>query len=65
MGILSWLGFRVPEGKQARRRRLVRVGRDKPRIEKIKRAAAADVAAVEEDDKYFRPDSPGKQEDDL
>jgi hypothetical protein len=33
--------------------------------EEIKRAAAADVAAIEEDDEFFRPDAPGRQEDDL
>lgn len=60
MGILSWLGFRRPG-----RLRLVRSGPDKPRIEEIKTAAAEDVARVEEDDKYFDPDSPGNQEDEL
>jgi hypothetical protein len=60
MGILSWLGFRRPG-----RLHLVRSGRDNPRIEEIKRAAAEDVARVEEDDKYFDPDSPGNQEDEL
>ena len=35
------------------------------RQEKIQRAAAADVAAVQEDNKFFRPDGPGKAEDDL
>jgi len=36
--------------------------RERARTEEIKRAAAADVAAVEEDDRYFRPGDP---EDDL
>jgi hypothetical protein len=36
--------------------------RESARTEEIKRAAAADVAAVEEDDKYF---SQGDPEDDL
>lgn len=35
------------------------------RSDKIKDAAARDVEAIEEDDKYFRPDAPGHQEDDL
>lgn len=60
MSILSWLGL----GRQGRLH-LVRSGRDKPKIEEIKRAAAEDVARVEEDDKYFDPDSPGNQEDAL
>jgi hypothetical protein len=32
---------------------------------RIKEAAAADVAAIEEDDKFVSPDAPGRQEDDL
>jgi hypothetical protein len=41
-------------------------GRRDPRLEQIKRAAAADVADMEaEDRKYFRQDGPGKIEDDL
>jgi len=35
------------------------------RDEELKRAAAADVARIEQDDKYFGPDSPGSEEDDL
>ena len=37
-------------------------GRDHPRLDEIKRAAAADDAKIQEDDKYFSP-IPG--EDDL
>ena len=37
-----------------------------PELERIKEAAAADVAEIEEEDrKYFRQDGPGKIEDDL
>jgi hypothetical protein len=39
-------------------------GRDHPRLDEIKRAAAADDAAIQEDDKYFSP-TPGRDEDDL
>jgi len=56
MGILSWLGF-------GRRGRLVRTRYDDPELEQVERDAAADVAAVEQDDKYFDPDSPGNQDD--
>ena len=56
MGILSWLGF-------GRRGRLVRTRYDDPELEQVERAAAADIAAVEQDDKYFDPDSPGQQDD--
>jgi hypothetical protein len=33
--------------------------------QRIKEAAAADVAEIEEDDKLVSPDAPGRQEDDL
>ncbi len=33
--------------------------------QRIKEAAAADVAAIEEDDTAVSPDAPGRQEDDL
>jgi hypothetical protein len=42
-----------------------RLGRRSARDEGIKRAAAADVAAMEEDAKFISPDAPGVQEDDL
>jgi hypothetical protein len=42
---------------------LVRSNYDDPKLEEIREAAAEDVAAVEEDDKYFPPDSPAKHED--
>jgi hypothetical protein len=32
---------------------------------KIRDAAAADVAAIEEDGNFVSPDAPGRQEDDL
>ena len=71
MGIFSWFRSRGPSGSRsggpvdisgpphilAEHRE-----RERERTEEIKRAAAADVAAVEEDDRYF---SPGDPEDDL
>jgi len=39
-------------------------GRDHPHLDEIKRAAAADDALIQEDDKYFSPVS-GRDEDDL
>jgi hypothetical protein len=76
MGIFSWFRSRriswsrshVPSGNpgpQRPRRLVAQPGHDSRRSEQIKRAAAADVARVEEDDKYFDPQSPGDQEDDL
>lgn len=55
MGILSWFRSRwsadVPdeEGPSL----LYRNQEDDPELEEIRRAAAADVAAVEQDDKFF------------
>ena len=40
-------------------------GHDNPRVDELKRAAAADDAVIEEDDKFFDPDGPGSREDDL
>jgi hypothetical protein len=74
MGIFSWFGSRrfpwyrshVPAGSPGPPRSLVaRPGHDSRRSEQVKRAAAADVARVEEDDKYFGAQSPADQEDDL
>ena len=36
-----------------------------PKIDEMKAAAAADVAAMEAEDRNFSPDAPGSQEDDL
>lgn len=40
-------------------------GHDSPRLDAIKRAAVADDARIEEDDKFFDPNGPGSREDDL
>jgi hypothetical protein len=40
-------------------------GHDDPRVDEEKRAAAADDAAIMEDDRYFDPSGPGRREDDL
>jgi hypothetical protein len=41
-------------------------GNEDPELDETKRAAAADVAEMQKEDrKYFRPDGPGDQEDDL
>jgi hypothetical protein len=58
MGIFSSLS-RLGMG----RRRLVRTNVEDPRLTEIEEAAAEDVAAVEQDDKYFDPDSPGQQDE--
>jgi hypothetical protein len=71
MGFFSWLRSRslplyrshVPSTGIGRPRSLLaKPGRDSRRIAEIKRAAAADVARVEEDDKYFDRDAPGNED---
>jgi hypothetical protein len=75
--VVGILGLLIPRasgrGPRDRLRRWVRPGqnpglswgRRSTRETDIQRAAAADVAAVEEDDEAFRPDGPGRQNDDL
>ena len=68
MGIFKWFdSTRFPEEPRWLRRWVVLTRtRVDPKLDKIKRAAAADVAKMEEEDrKYFRRDGPGHQEDDL
>jgi hypothetical protein len=63
MGILSW--FRslrssdVPEEQHS----LIRYRYEDPDFQPTEEAAAADVAAVEEDAKYFGSDSPADQDE--
>jgi hypothetical protein len=68
MGIFSWFSTtRYPEEPRWLRRWVfLRPGRRDPKLERIKRAAAEDVAAMEAEDRnYFRQEGPGDQEDDL
>jgi hypothetical protein len=67
MGFFSRFVSRASDLKPAWLRRLVLpAGRPDPKLDAIKEAAAADVAAMEaEDRKYFRQDGPGRREDDL
>jgi len=66
MGICSWFGSRKSADKQGWLRRLIiPTGHHNAKFDEIKRAAAADVAQIREDDKYFSPDGPGNEEDDL
>jgi len=66
MGIFSWIVRGSNEGDNWLRRLVMPRSRPRPdpKVEEIKRAAAADVAAMEaEDRKYFRQDGPGNDED--
>jgi hypothetical protein len=64
MGIRSW--FRslrsedVPEDEPSS---LIKYRYEDPAFEQVEKAAAQDVAAVEEDAKYFDPDSPASQDE--
>jgi hypothetical protein len=73
-GVVGLLLPRVAaRGPRDRLRRWVRPGSDPGlswgrrtrREDEIQRAAAADVAEVEDDDAFFDPDGPGHQKDDL
>lgn len=66
MRISSWFGARGSARRQNWLRRLVMpAGHDDPEDEEIKRAAAADVAEIEEDNRYFDPEGPGHHQDEL
>jgi hypothetical protein len=73
MGVFSWLKSRVlplyrshtPSGLGHPHSLVAEPGRDSRRGAAIKEAAAADVARLEEDDKYFGHGAPGSREDDL
>jgi hypothetical protein len=64
MGILSWFRSRrsadVPSDE---RNSLIKYRYEDPDLEPIEQAAAEDVAAVEEDDRYFGRDSPASQDE--
>ena len=68
IGVVGLLSPMAASGSRTRRSLspwLRPSGHDNPRVEELKRAAAADDAEIEEDDKFFDPDGPGSREDDL
>jgi hypothetical protein len=66
MGVLSWLRLRRSADKRDERRSLVRApGPVSDRLEEIRKAAAADLAEIAKDNKYFSPDSPGNGDDGI
>jgi len=68
MGFFSWLRSRDVADEPGWLGRLVmpRSYRPDPKLDQIKRAAEADVAKMEaEDREFFRQDGPGDIEDDL
>jgi hypothetical protein len=73
MGIRSWFrslrsgsrgsGQAPDDGLVDGPRSLIRYRYEDPAFEPVEEAAAADVAAVEEDAKYFGSDSPASQDE--
>jgi hypothetical protein len=65
MGIRSWLrslrSADVADDEQ--QHSLIKYRYEDPDFEPVEEAAAADVAAVEEDAKYFGSDSPANQDE--
>ena len=64
MGIRSWLrSLRSEDPPDDEPISLIKYRYEDPDFESVEEAAAADVAAVEEDDKYFGKDSPASQDE--
>ena len=63
MGILSWFRSLRATDVEDEPRSLIRSRPEDPDLEETEAAAAADVARVEQDDKYFRSDSPANQDE--
>jgi hypothetical protein len=65
LGILSWFRSRrsADDAPEDGRSSLIKYRYEDPDLEPIEQAAAADVAAVEEDDKFFGRDSPASQDE--
>jgi len=64
MGILSWFrSRRSADAPDDGGSNLIKYRYEDPDFEPIQRAAAEDVAAVEEDDKFFGRDSPANQDE--
>jgi hypothetical protein len=64
MGIRSWLrSLRAQDIPEDRPNSLIKYRYEDPAFEQVEKAAAQDVAAVEEDAKYFGADSPASQDE--
>ena len=63
MGIRSWFRSRSSSDPPEEEHSLIKLRYEDPAFEETERAAAADVAAVEEDDKYFDKDAPANQDE--
>lgn len=63
MGIRSWFRSRSSSDLPDEQHSLIKLRYEDPDFEPTEEAAAADVAAVEEDDKYFGSNSPASQDE--
>lgn len=64
MGIFSWFrSHRTTEDPDDEPSLVFLNEEDDPDLDEIRRAAAADVAAVERDDKFFGRDAPANQDE--
>jgi hypothetical protein len=63
MGIRSWFRSRRSTDLPEEQHSLIKLRYEDPDFEPTEQAAAADVAAVEEDAKYFGSDSPASQDE--
>ena len=64
MGILSWFrSLRSADAPGGGQDSLIKYRYDDPDFESTEKAAAEDVAAIEEDDKFFGRDSPASQDE--
>jgi hypothetical protein len=65
MGIRSWFRSLRSANATDEPHSLIKYRYEDPDFEPVEEAAAADVATVEEDAKYFGSDSPGRNPDEL
>ncbi len=63
MGILSWFRSLRSTDIEDEQPSLIRLRYKDPDLEPTEEAAAADVARVEQDDKYFGRDAPANQDE--
>jgi len=64
-GLPAWLSRWRDDPSAERRTLIFRNDEDDPEFDEVRRAAAADVAAVEQDDKFFGRNAPANQDEGL
>ena len=64
MGIRSWLrSLRSEDVPEDEPNSFIKYRYEDPDFEQVEKAAAEDIAAVEQDAKFFGPDSPASQDE--